>query len=169
MSIEVGGEFMVVSQPKQRNEAGIASSQAENVLLAGLNFSAVALIDMGIEPSKLRQHLESLVRSAESLTGKKLRLCDGATTGNWFQFAAASAKQRNFVRTKRTPNDIMLLSGRVDNVVVQVNLKKPGHYDFENREVAGALRILADAVETAEHRLADIETELPNESFCRCH
>lgn len=60
----------------------------------------------------------------------------------------------------RKPKQVRFLAGMVHGVWVVVNLHKPGVYRHDNVQVAAALRVLADAIESAQVPLADHDGEV---------
>lgn len=85
----------------------------------------------------------------------------GQADGEWFQFASARASTygSDYDRVSK-PNDVRLLSAKIDGVVMSANFFKPGKYNHANSHVAQALRTLADLIEKAPVPLAGHDMEL---------
>jgi hypothetical protein len=125
--------------------------------LDGLNFTANALLQAGINPSQLPGAMTEQKVVVERETKRKVAFKDGTTDGIWFLFEAK--RGQGHLRVTK-PNEVRFLTARIDGVVMSANLMKPGVYNHDNAHVAGALRILADTIENTHVRLADQDVVL---------
>lgn len=109
------------------------------------------------QPWQLLERMKGRVEAAELATRRKVALRCGKSDGWWFQFTSACGS--DYVRVSK-PNEVRLLSAKIDGVVVSANFSKPSKYNHSNAHVADALRTLADLIENAPVPLAAHDIEL---------
>jgi hypothetical protein len=125
--------------------------------LDSLNALAAALRAKGTKLSMNAAELQQAAKDTEYLCQRRIEFQDGSRTGKWFRFVVKRGD--DYVRVN-TPNQVTLLCAKIDGVVIQMNLKKPGGYDHGNETLADALRKLASILEQLDFRAADREGEL---------
>jgi hypothetical protein len=154
-----------ISGENKLDEAGMSVlrsklSAVDQAKIAGLNATAQALVRVGVEHSRLTVEMADQIAAVERETSRKVVVRDGLTDGTWFVFDENQARRgREYIKVYK-PNEVRLLSARLDGVIMSANFMKPGFYDHENHHVAQALRRLADAIEKSQVRLADCDVDL---------
>jgi hypothetical protein len=137
------------------------SSAIDQAKVAGLNFTANALIRVGVDQARVGAEMADQIGAVERETNRKVIFRNGLVDGVWFAFEEKQLKARGqeYVKVAK-PNEVRFLSARLDGVIMSANFFKPATYNHENRHVAQALRRLADLIEKSQIRLADYDVVL---------
>jgi hypothetical protein len=138
-----------------------SSSAIDQAKVAGLNFTAKALVRVGVDQSRLAAEMADQISAVERETNCRVVFRNGLTDGVWFTLEEKQLKRHGaeYVKVAK-PNEVRFLSARLDGVIMSANFLKPGTYNHENRHVAQALRRLADLIEKSQIRLADYDVVL---------
>jgi hypothetical protein len=146
---------------------GPASEAVLKALVAGLNSTAEAVLKVGVCSWQLPAVLAEEVVLVEKKAGRKLQFKEGHSDHVWWFFPppAASTSGHGVASDRiwtEMPNEVRLLEARINGVIIQVNLFKPGKYHHSNRHLAETFRRLADQVEQAPVELADNTVRFEN-------
>ncbi|HEX8998544.1 MAG TPA: hypothetical protein VGB07_01520 [Blastocatellia bacterium] len=125
----------------------------DTVKLNGLNDTVKTLMRVGINPKEIPSVMAKEILQFETATGHKLSF-DYNSVSKEGVFQIIQPTKNNYIKVYK-PNQVRLLSSKIDGVTMSANLHKAGFYNHDNGKIAKALRRLADQIESSPVRLAD--------------